>query len=61
MPLPTLSRRLVRTTLIASCSLGLAAPGIATAADDDTLKVGMSFQELNNAYFVVMKEAMSKT
>lgn len=60
MPLPALSRRLVRTTLIASCSFGLAAPGIATAADDDTLKIGMSFQELNNAYFVVMKEALEE-
>ncbi|PWJ11737.1 ABC transporter substrate-binding protein [Jannaschia seohaensis] len=48
-------------TLLKSVSvaaLGLAASaGIATAQDDQ-LKIGMTFQEMNNPYFVSMQEAL---
>lgn len=37
------------------CAAGLAGPVHA-----DGLKIGMSFQELNNAYFVTMKEALEE-
>lgn len=45
------------TTLIvgALCSVALAAP-----AHADALKIGISFQELNNPYFVTMKEALEE-
>uniref|UniRef100_A6VWS9 Monosaccharide-transporting ATPase n=1 Tax=Marinomonas sp. (strain MWYL1) TaxID=400668 RepID=A6VWS9_MARMS len=38
-------------------TIGLASIGTSTA-HADTLKIGMSFQELNNEYFVVMKQAL---
>ncbi|AZZ91743.1 LacI family transcriptional regulator [Hahella sp. KA22] len=38
-----------------ACSLGLASP-----AGAEQLKIGMSFQELNNAYFVTMKNALEE-
>ncbi len=37
-------------------ALGMAAPGMAAAP----LKIGMSFQELNNPYFVTMKQALEE-
>jgi len=32
--------------------------GIGLAQDDDELVIGMAFQEMNNQYFIVMKEAL---
>ncbi|GGY00204.1 LacI family transcriptional regulator [Litchfieldella qijiaojingensis] len=45
-----------KTALIAACSATMAT-GTAVA-DDHSLKIGMSFQELNNQYFVTMQEAL---
>lgn len=45
-----------KTALVAASATALAA-GTA-AADEDTLTIGMSFQELNNEYFVTMQEAL---
>ncbi|SNY96730.1 ABC transporter substrate-binding protein [Halomonas sp. hl-4] len=45
-----------KTALVAACATVLTA-GTATA-DEHNLKIGMSFQELNNEYFVTMQEAL---
>jgi len=45
-----------KTALVAACATLLTA-GTATA-DEHNLKIGMSFQELNNEYFVTMQEAL---
>lgn len=45
-----------KTALVAASATVLAA-GTATA-DEHTLTIGMSFQELNNEYFVTMQEAL---
>ncbi len=39
---------------------GLAIAVSANAADDGKLKIGMSFQEMNNPYFVTMQEALEE-
>ncbi len=39
---------------------GLAIAVTANAADDGKLKIGMSFQEMNNPYFVTMQEALEE-
>ncbi|CAD5258110.1 MULTISPECIES: ABC transporter substrate-binding protein [Halomonadaceae] len=45
-----------KTALVAACAAAFVA-GTA-AADEHTLTIGMSFQELNNEYFVTMQEAL---
>lgn len=45
-----------KTVLVATCATVMTA-GTATA-DEHNLKIGMSFQELNNEYFVTMQEAL---
>ncbi len=47
------------TLKTASAIFGLMAAGSATAQDDG-LKIGMTFQELNNPYFVSMQEALNE-
>lgn len=51
--------KLIKNTLIAASITASLFTGSITAAESDkTLTIGMSFQELNNEYFVVMKEAL---
>ncbi|GBQ93918.1 substrate-binding domain-containing protein [Asaia krungthepensis] len=50
-----LLKTLLATTLITGSALSLA-PGKAYAAE--LLKIGVSFQEMNNPYFVTMKDAL---
>ena len=50
-------------TLLKSVSiaaLGIAVSAMAATAQDDQLKIGMTFQELNNPYFVSMQEALQE-
>ncbi len=49
-------KNLLKTVSIAA--LGLAATGMMASADN--LKIGMTFQEMNNPYFVSMKEALEQ-
>ena len=46
-----------RKTALLAASVSVLTAGIATA-DEAKLKIGMSFQELNNQYFVTMQEAL---
>ncbi|MBB4266756.1 ABC transporter substrate-binding protein [Roseospira visakhapatnamensis] len=41
-------------------ALGFAASTAPAMAADDTLKIGMTFQEMNNPYFVSMQEALKE-
>ena len=49
-------KNLLKTGSIAA--LGLAASAGFASAQDDQLKIGMTFQEMNNPYFVSMREAL---
>jgi len=51
---------LKKTTLIAASMLTLAAAVPAFAQQAAPLKIGMTFQELNNPYFVSMQEALNE-
>jgi len=51
---------LKKTTLIAASMLTLAAAMPAFAQQAAPLKIGMTFQELNNPYFVSMQEALNE-
>lgn len=51
---------LKKTTLIAASMLALAAAVPAFAQQAAPLKIGMTFQELNNPYFVSMQEALNE-
>ncbi|WP_110686793.1 ABC transporter substrate-binding protein [Salinicola aestuarinus] len=51
-----IAARFRKTALITACTATLASGG--AVADEDGLKIGMSFQELNNQYFVTMQEAL---
>ena len=44
----------------ASAAALLAASANLAAAQDDALKIGMTFQEMNNPYFVSMQEALNE-
>ena len=46
------------TLLTASAVLALLA--VPALAQDDKLKIGMTFQEMNNPYFVSMQEALNE-
>lgn len=48
-----------KTMCSIAAGVGLAVASM-SSAHADTLKIGMSFQELNNEYFVVMKEALEE-
>lgn len=50
----------LRTPLLLAGAAAALVSGTATAADDP-IKVGMSFQELNNEYFVTMQEALESS
>jgi ribose transport system substrate-binding protein len=43
---------------VSAAALALAASTGIAAAQDDQLKIGMTFQEMNNPYFVSMREAL---
>ena len=43
-----------------AAALALAATGGIAAAQDDQLTIGMTFQEMNNPYFVSMQEALNE-
>lgn len=45
---------------LAGCSNSLPKPQDSTAAADGPIRIGVSFQELDNPYFVVMKEAIEE-
>lgn len=47
-----------KTMLLAASVLALASAAPASAQEPAKLKIGMSFQELNNPYFVSMQEAL---
>ncbi|KTQ97941.1 LacI family transcriptional regulator [Aureimonas ureilytica] len=47
-----------KTMLFAASALALAIAAPASAQEPTKLKIGMSFQELNNPYFVSMQEAL---
>ncbi|WP_172330061.1 ABC transporter substrate-binding protein [Mangrovicoccus sp. HB161399] len=49
---------MTKTTLGAAALAAFALAAPALADSDDTLKIGMTFQELNNPYFVSMQEAL---
>ncbi len=46
--------------LLASCSKPANADANAASSENRRLRIGMSFQELNNPYFAVMKEALDE-
>ncbi|MCA0963020.1 ABC transporter substrate-binding protein [Salipiger bermudensis] len=48
-------KHLLGAASAAALSLAIAVPA---SAQDDTLKIGMTFQEMNNPYFVSMQEAL---
>ncbi|MFS4437403.1 ABC transporter substrate-binding protein [Paracoccaceae bacterium GXU_MW_L88] len=48
----------LKTASIAA--LGVASTASIAAAQDDSLKIGMTFQEMNNPYFVSMQEALNE-
>lgn len=53
--------KLTKTIMAAATAAAVAAFSFgATAADDGVLRIGMSFQEMNNPYFVTMKEALEE-
>ncbi|WP_435103286.1 ABC transporter substrate-binding protein [Arhodomonas sp. AD133] len=56
MPFARTARPVRKTALVAACATAMAT-GSAFAADDQ-LTIGMSFQELNNPYFVTMQDAL---
>ena len=45
---------------VSAAALGFVASAGLAAAQDDTLKIGMTFQEMNNPYFVSMQEALNE-
>ncbi|MDT0682996.1 ABC transporter substrate-binding protein [Roseicyclus sp. F158] len=49
-------KNLLKSGTIAA--LGVAACATVASAQDDQLKIGMTFQEMNNPYFVSMREAL---
>ncbi|MBO9455015.1 ABC transporter substrate-binding protein [Paracoccus sp. R12_1] len=49
----------LKTASIATLALATSA-GLAAAQDDGPLKIGMTFQEMNNPYFVSMQEALNE-
>ncbi|GHD55223.1 ABC transporter substrate-binding protein [Jeongeupia chitinilytica] len=53
------SNRFLNLT-VKTLAAGLCAAAIAAPAQAAPLKIGMSFQELNNPYFVTMKEALEQ-
>ena len=56
MKISTIATHVRKTALVTACGTALAT-GTAVA-DEHTLTIGMSFQELNNEYFVTMQEAL---
>ena len=46
--------------ILLACLLSVTMYGVAFAAPPKEIKVGVSFQEMNNEYFVVMKEALQE-
>lgn len=56
MKISEITAHVRQTALVTACGTALAT-GTAVA-DDHTLTIGMSFQELNNEYFVTMQEAL---
>jgi ribose transport system substrate-binding protein len=47
-------------TNVSAAALAVAATSFAASAQDDALKIGMTFQEMNNPYFVSMQEALQE-
>ncbi|SFC34848.1 ABC transporter substrate-binding protein [Tropicimonas isoalkanivorans] len=47
-------------TNVSAAALAIAATSFAASAQDDALKIGMTFQEMNNPYFVSMQEALQE-
>ena len=45
---------------VSAAALGFVASAGLAAAQDDTLKIGMTFQEMNNPYFVSLQEALNE-
>lgn len=62
--IPFLSTMVATVMLLGACTPAVtttnASGGTTTAGANDQLFVGMSFQEMNNEYFVVMKEAFDE-
>jgi len=56
MKIPELTVHARKTALATACVSRLATGTV--VADEDTLTIGMSFQELNNQYFVTMQKAL---
>ena len=56
MEINKITANVCKTALVAACTVAFVS-GTA-AADEHTLTIGMSFQELNNEYFVTMQEAL---
>ncbi|GEN22841.1 ABC transporter substrate-binding protein [Halomonas cupida] len=56
MPVTPLKHSAMLSSLVLACSLTAAS----ASAADEPLKIGMSFQELNNQYFVTMQEALEE-
>ncbi|GKW48532.1 ABC transporter substrate-binding protein [Halomonas sp. NCCP-2165] len=56
MNISEIAARVRKASLVTACGAALATG--AAVADDHTLTIGMSFQELNNEYFVTMQQAL---
>lgn len=52
--------KITKTLGAVALASAMAFAGAASAADDGKLKIGMSFQELNNPYFVTMQQAFEE-
>jgi ribose transport system substrate-binding protein len=46
-------------TTVSAAAVGLAALAASASAQDSALKIGMTFQEMNNPYFVAMQKALN--
>lgn len=51
---------MMKKTITALAAATLLCASVAQANDDGKLKIGMSFQELNNEYFVTMQQALEE-